>query len=91
MCTIKDKIFVLGGEPELNKTEDSAQIYCLELCKLPKCVLLPMYIRLLISYNHLQQPRSAIQTPTHMSFHLAKCHLHDWSQTDQAKDQHQHN
>ncbi|KAF9388741.1 Negative regulator of mitotic exit [Podila verticillata] len=34
MCTIKDKIFVLGGEPELNKTEDSAQIYCLELSKI---------------------------------------------------------
>ncbi|KAI9231611.1 MAG: hypothetical protein BYD32DRAFT_375899, partial [Podila humilis] len=66
MCTIKDKIFILGGESELNQTEDSAQIYCLELCKLPKCVLLLMNIRLLISYNHLQQPRSAIQTPTHM-------------------------
>lgn len=34
MCTIKDKIFILGGESEMNKTEDSAQIYCLELCKL---------------------------------------------------------
>lgn len=44
MCTIKDKIFILGGESELNKTEDSAQIYCLELCKLPKmCALANVY------------------------------------------------
>ncbi|KAF9025835.1 Negative regulator of mitotic exit [Haplosporangium bisporale] len=34
MCTIKDKIFILGGESELNQTEDSAQIYCLELSKI---------------------------------------------------------
>ncbi|KAF9317457.1 Negative regulator of mitotic exit [Podila horticola] len=34
MCTIKDKIFILGGESEMNKTEDSAQIYCLELSKI---------------------------------------------------------
>ncbi|KAG0362603.1 Negative regulator of mitotic exit [Podila minutissima] len=34
MCTIKDKIFILGGESEMNKTEDSAQIYYLELSKI---------------------------------------------------------
>ncbi|KAF9416851.1 Negative regulator of mitotic exit [Podila epigama] len=31
MCTIKDRIFVLGGESEHTKTEDSALIYYLEL------------------------------------------------------------
>ncbi|KAF9420897.1 Negative regulator of mitotic exit, partial [Podila epigama] len=34
MCTIKDKIFILGGESEMNQTEDSAQIYYIELTKI---------------------------------------------------------
>jgi len=33
MCTIKDRVFILGGESEQTKLEDSALIYFLELCK----------------------------------------------------------
>lgn len=33
MCTIKDRIFVLGGESEHTKSEDSALIFYLEICK----------------------------------------------------------
>ncbi|KAK3828546.1 MAG: hypothetical protein J3Q66DRAFT_409963, partial [Benniella sp.] len=33
MCTIKDRIYVLGGESEQTKQEDSALIYYLEICK----------------------------------------------------------
>ncbi|KAI1314311.1 Negative regulator of mitotic exit [Mortierella claussenii] len=33
MCTIKDRIFILGGESEQTKLEDSAQIYYLEISK----------------------------------------------------------
>ncbi|KAG0055671.1 Negative regulator of mitotic exit [Gryganskiella cystojenkinii] len=33
MCTIKDRIFVLGGESEHTKQEDSALVYFLELSK----------------------------------------------------------
>jgi hypothetical protein len=32
MCTIRDRIFVLGGESEQTKQEDSALIYYLETC-----------------------------------------------------------
>ncbi|KAG0007052.1 Negative regulator of mitotic exit [Modicella reniformis] len=34
MCTIKDRIFVLGGESEQTKLEDSALIYYLEIPKI---------------------------------------------------------
>ncbi|CAO3563734.1 unnamed protein product [Mortierella alpina] len=34
MCTIKDRIYVLGGESEQTKQEDSAQIYYLEIPKI---------------------------------------------------------
>lgn len=33
MCTIKDRIFILGGESEHTKSEDSALIFYLEICK----------------------------------------------------------
>ena len=33
MCTVKDKIFILGGESEQNRMEDSAQIYFVEIRK----------------------------------------------------------
>ncbi|CAO3573041.1 unnamed protein product [Mortierella alpina] len=34
MCTVKDKIFILGGESEQNRMEDSAQIYFVEIPKI---------------------------------------------------------
>ncbi|KAG0371639.1 Negative regulator of mitotic exit, partial [Mortierella sp. AD032] len=34
MCTIKDRVFILGGESELTKQEDSALIHVLELSKI---------------------------------------------------------
>ncbi|KAF9324219.1 Negative regulator of mitotic exit [Podila minutissima] len=34
MCTIKDRIFVLGGESEQTKSEDSALIFYLEISKI---------------------------------------------------------
>ncbi|KAF9560309.1 Negative regulator of mitotic exit [Mortierella alpina] len=34
MCTVKDRIYVLGGESEQTKQEDSAQIYYLEIPKI---------------------------------------------------------
>ncbi|KAF9398825.1 Negative regulator of mitotic exit [Mortierella sp. AD011] len=34
MCTVKDRIFVLGGESEQTKLEDSALIYYLEISKI---------------------------------------------------------
>lgn len=33
MCTVKDRVFVLGGEAGQRVTDDPAQIYYLELCK----------------------------------------------------------
>lgn len=35
MCTVKDKIFVIGGESEQSNMEDPAYIYYLEIRKLP--------------------------------------------------------
>ncbi|KAG0346740.1 Negative regulator of mitotic exit [Podila humilis] len=34
MCTIKDRIFILGGESDLTKSEDSALIFYLEISKI---------------------------------------------------------
>lgn len=34
MCTVKDKIFIIGGESEQSKMEDPAYIYYLEIRKL---------------------------------------------------------
>jgi len=34
MCTIKDKVFVLGGESEQNAMNDADQVFSLELCEL---------------------------------------------------------
>jgi hypothetical protein len=33
MCTVKDRVFVLGGEAGQRVMDDTAQIYYLELCK----------------------------------------------------------
>lgn len=33
MCTVKDRIFIIGGESEQNSAEDPAQIYYLEIRK----------------------------------------------------------
>ncbi|KAF9987442.1 Negative regulator of mitotic exit [Mortierella antarctica] len=34
MCTVKDKIFILGGESEQSRMEDAAQIYFVEIPKI---------------------------------------------------------
>ncbi|KAG0319837.1 Negative regulator of mitotic exit [Linnemannia gamsii] len=34
MCTVKDRIFIIGGESEQNSAEDPAQIYYLEIPKI---------------------------------------------------------
>ncbi|KAF9097525.1 Negative regulator of mitotic exit [Mortierella sp. AD031] len=34
MCTVKDKIYVIGGDSEQSKMEDPAYIYCLEIPKI---------------------------------------------------------